>query len=631
MFVVDLTLLWVTHDASSRPTIQPLLPYRFKQATIEFVEIETTDHSSSYGGNIFGQEFLTVSNIILSHGVTWDDLRGAAAILNYLSGSFSLLLTDDELFSDLLSLPSDIDWWVIRNVTQEIANNGIDVDYVLEDLAQIGRYGIEDIVAEATIRGWDPIQVVNISSITMVAKYDTHIVLPKEHIAVEDALNDFNDLSLDLVSSPTGEHSVPSGTLFFYNSRNADQSDLQTVVSMAENGTGADILVISSKSQYENANIIDGLSWSGVWSTVLDDGDLVEDYPGNYSEGGIELVSGIKQLTDFVGRPGRDVYNSTTGAFYYDPGDVLVATSNSSALPGGVSSEGFLFERLPPPEEMWIFQNLSSSQEPLFESIKLSYRKLVDNVQSSLSGFGVEYKVHKYNNILKKSGNVDDVLPEKSLKKIKGIRRGLGIAGAFIVWQTYGDASMAYRDGDKILMAIVILDGLVSVLDITFVVMKISKLTKVVRVLSVATIVIGILFAGYFVYQATQAQTALEVEFYMNQAAIYLADYIILAIPGGAILQLIVILVTFILKLLHVIDETHTFASGVAAIYYWLKGCSTPTKRLGELQDMIDDIEEASDWLGERITEHSDNGEIAFFVGGLSLTEDAQDLASGEC
>ncbi|MFQ5910830.1 MAG: hypothetical protein ACE5IJ_08960, partial [Thermoplasmata archaeon] len=627
-FVVDLMLVWVDQDMENGTSLEPLLPYRYEHASIGSIEVGLTDFESTGFGCPFSCILDTIRQTLGIVDLTWDDLAKASALLDYLSRSFKDLIENDEVLSELESVPFDLDWTIIRDVANEISKLGFEVEYILNIVTDAGHHGIEDIVVSANLNLSVPVEILRVSSITTIAKYDNHIILPKEYVTVEEAVSAFTNLSLDLVASPTQGHANASRTLFFYNVRNADEADNQTLADMAENGSGADILIISAESQREIGMTMEPLNWSGVWSKTVDDTNQTEDYNGSYFEGDSELHDGVRQIRIHGGRGGREVY--ANGSFYYDPGDVLVATSNASALPVGVS-EGFLHQRLPPPEERWVFRNLSTPQGSVYESVSTTYigdEELIENVKVD---FSVERNTLQYETILKNSDNVDDVLPKKSLRKIRGIKVALGVLGVIVVWDTYNDAAVAHQQGEDIYAAIIILDGLVDVYQISYTIYRISKLAPIPPAVSKATVAIGILYYSYFMYKATQADTALEAEFYVMQATIYLGDFILLAVPGGGILQMAILGTTWVLYKLGFLSRSYTFTSGIMSLMYWLNGCDVPEDRMDQLQEIQDKLEKISDWLDDQIQSHVDNGEIAFFVGGISLVAEAEELAEGGC
>lgn len=466
----------------------------------------------------------------------------------------------------------------------------------------------------------------------MLTRNDTHIVLPKQHVGVEDAVRDFESLGLDLVTAPTGSHTVGSRSLFFFNTQNADASDVLALRDMAENGTGADILAISSESQREYRDLMQGHNWSGIWSAIVDDGNESVGYQGNFSESAVEFHGGLHQIRHFGGQRGSTVYNSTTHSFYYDPGDVLTATANATALPGAAPSAGFLHQRLPPPPERWVLRNLSSPQAPAFESSQTTYvdtGEFVDNLREDVF---IDGQQNTYKKILKKAIRKGDIAPQGFSKfRIQGMTKALGIAGVVIIWDTWGDAVVAYRQGEFVYMALLILDGLVDVAEITYTIVRMTKLSPLSKALGIATFAVGLLFGAYLIAKAFEADTALETEFFLIQGFIVIGESAVLLIPFGVLVQLVTLGVTWILAKLGILPGPMGIVELFATLYYWSNGCTTPGERIERLEEIQGHLDEISPWLEETLNAHAERGELAFFVGGLSLVSEARELADGKC
>ncbi|MFQ5885180.1 MAG: hypothetical protein ACE5IO_08795, partial [Thermoplasmata archaeon] len=214
-YVVDLVLVWVNRDTTGY-SVEPLLPYRYRLADIEEIQIEGSHHSSAFGDLSF-EQLDAVQNILFALNVTWSDLAMAGSVLDHLNMDFEDLKetgviqflesiqeelglwieTDMGFLSALFEWDiSNIDWSTIKAVAEEIMNLGLVVEDLLNLLEESGQHGIEDVSASVTVYAKDPIEIVSVSSITVVARHDTHIVLPKEHVDLDQAVSDFKGLSL---------------------------------------------------------------------------------------------------------------------------------------------------------------------------------------------------------------------------------------------------------------------------------------------------------------------------------------------------------------------------------------------------------------------------------------------------
>lgn len=634
--LVDLSLLWFDHAVDRKPQIDPLLPYRYQDAIIEFVDVDST--SVTVNPDLFSSSNIMAAGALVealaARNLTFEDLVSADAILGFRNYSFDDL-ENDAVFQQVQALPTGLDWTGIRDAIRETRAAGHALDDILDGLTKSGRFGIDRVLAEATFRAWNPVQIVTVASITTVATFESHLVLPGPAVPVEDAVQDFEALGLDLETGPTGSYPVASGTLLFFNTRTASVVDWQTLANLAENGTGADILVLTAPSPRHISSVLNQYNWSGWWSPYADDATRTGEYLGNYSESRKELRSGIERLPTFPFGRGHTQWNVTTNSFQFVPGTALRATGNVSALPGPTAPEEFLFASLPPVRERWTIQSLDLPIGTLYETMETRYFFEEEVRENVLHTFSVSRQQYKYQTVLKKYDNVDDLtradLSSKDAKRIRGIKIALGIAGVLIVWDTYRDAAVAYRNNDTILFALIVLEGVTTVAEITFTIVKIQRLAALPRVLAIIGVIIGVLFAAYFIYKATQANTGLEAEFYFTTAVVFLADAIIAASVYGAVAQVVVLGVTWVLHKFGVLPQAYTISGLVVALVYWWNGCGTPSERAEELEEIQGHLDDIGDWLEATLTSHADRGEIAYFIGGISLVKDAQDLADGGC
>ncbi|MFQ5883951.1 MAG: hypothetical protein ACE5IO_02495, partial [Thermoplasmata archaeon] len=413
-----------------------------------------------------------------------------------------------------------------------------------------------------------------------------------------------------VLSSPTQEHTVPLGSLFFYNTRNAGEADYRTLVDMAENGTGADILVISAGSDGELSAIMEPLNWSGVWSVVVNDVDQNQSYLGNYSQRGIELHIGMQAIGNFL----RD--------------DDFVAVTNASALPGGVASEVFLHSRIIPRENVWTFKNLSTPSQNVYESTQFIYNTLRGYQQSilgrswwyNIATVDAEFSTFTDRRI---SSRINDVVPSGS---IEAARIGLGFQGAVMVQLTEGEVFFAYPTGDYVNFGkIGIYEGPVTQMigDVSFASMFLPP-----QLHPGVGVVVGIVVVAHYLSMADQS-SGLEREYYYGLVAATTIDVTIVTLaaifltPLGAFLVIAANVVwygiTWLASQLGFLSGPMTIGGTVVALWYWARGEDTPEEKMKKKQEKLDDIQ---DWLGNRIAEHVAKGEIAFFVGGLSFLEE---------
>lgn len=618
--VVDLAIVWINRNTTGS-SIEPLFPYQYQHVDMLQAKIESIFHSKEFGDLSF-EQFDSVQGILTKHNVTWADLLGARVALFECGRTFQDLIEDynasytDESFqwsrqylNQTWDLP-DMNWSKIQAVAKEIVNLGLDIDDFLRVLAYSGRWGIHDVVANVTFYARDPVQIVNVSSITVVTKRHPHIILPKEHVSLEQAVGDFDSLALDLVSTATRQYTVGSRNLFFYNSRKATETDYQTIVDMAENGTGADILVISAISDQRISSIMEPLNWSGVWSVVVDNTEKNSSYLGNYSRGGTEQHIGMERINSFIGE------------------DILVATANASALPGGSASGVFLHRRLPSREETWTIRNQSTPSQSIYESIRVLHKMLRDYGESlpsksdlyNIVSVDAEFSTVTYRKV---SDRLEDVVPSRS---VEATRIGLGFQAAVVVQLTEGEVFFAYPEGEFVYFGrIGIYEG-----PVTQMIGKVEfgAMFFPPRLHFGVGFAVGVIIVAHYLAKADQS-TGLEREYYRDRAIATGIDVIIITLawfflgPVGLglviLANIVTYAITYVLSDLGLLPGPMTFGGLCVYLSYILRGEDTPEEKMEKKNEDLDHIE---DWLLDRIAEHAEKGEIAFFVGGLSLLEE---------
>lgn len=631
-FVFDLTPAWITRQVDAPLTLAPLLPYRYGEANIEFIEVESSSHGAAWSGGpgAWMTEGFT-EPLPLPLGLRWEDLLRAGMVLTFLSRTFADLVADETLLEEVTTQAPTLDWPLIREAAGRLLDEGLVPEDLLDLLLGAGRHTLEGLVTRATLRGWAPFPILTVAAITTRARFHTHTVLSKEYIDLANATALFDTLSLDLVTGASGEYTVNMNSLFFYNTRTATAVDHELLINLALTGLGVDILVLAANSSREVAEIMDSLDWSGLWSAVVEDFNQTDTYQGNLAERAVEVYGGVRQLKPFVSRPGRTVF--ANGSFYYDPGEIYAATGNATALPGGTAPEEFLFDPLPPLSEVWVMRNVSTPEATAYESSEIRLLATGESAGSVAEASGLKFTEFQYERFLKRVKVIDEALPRGADRaKLRGFKIGLGISAALVVWDGSRDAVVAYQSGDDLYLAIIILDSVQSLADITFTFAQIQKLAPIARGVRAAGIVVQALFVGYFLYKASQATTELEREYYVSQAAVWAVETVLLyTVPYYWVIFLTVFVITTVVSFFGLEPGPTGPVGLVLAVIYRLFGCRTPEERAEEIEEIQGQLEEITDWLRDRFAAHAEAGELALFAGEISLVSEAQALAEDAC
>ncbi len=619
-FVVDLIPLWLERDSTGSISVDPLAPFVYENATMSDMRVRGVAGVAT--GVIEVERVLDFAGALLANNVTLEQMTTAREYLRFL-GTFGQedltladLLDDDFLLTVKASAPG-LPWDAIQDVVERVTQAGL----VLEDLLDLLQPGfrIQNLSIEATLYAWNPKQILRVTSLTTTVRYHVHTIMSQQDVPIELAVSDFESLALNLSSGATGTYSVGPRSLLFYNARTAAPENGTLLSDVASTGIGADVLVVAGASDQEVIDITGPLTWSGVWSSVVDDGEVTEEYLGNYTTRYTEVLRGHKQIRPFIGAEGRDV--RVNGSFYYDPGDVIEATGVATALPGVVSDE-MLFAGLPAPLEIWTLTNRSFQVRSVFESMQTlrtpgEFRiegTLADIMQFTAAGvtFSATRKVFEA---------VDEMvgLPPH----LDVVRQFLAFPESVVVSYTFDEIAISYRDGDTAYTAV--LEGAAK--EIVFQSIPLAfeirqkGLKGGLKSWGAGDIALGLVEMSYFAYLAFfQSQYEVQRIYYLERAMAAGIDALVWGIPFGAVLQLFTYAVTWVLYKAGLISKPGFLSDFIVDVFI---GDQT-AEDLEKCEDALDRLDRTIGWLETTLQEHHDQGELALFAGDISLVHDAR-------
>lgn len=618
-FVVELVPLWLEQDAGGAISVEPLTPYRY--GNVQMFDLRVRDTPGVGTGVAPPESFLDFAGALVSHNVTLEEMTAARRLIQFLASQLGRALTladllDDDFLREIAATAPELPWEGIRGVVEGVTQAGRVAEELLDGL--VPGVNIRDLSIDASFYAWNPTQILTVTSLTTTVRYHVHTVMSQQDVPLETAVSDFQGLALNLSSGATGTYPVGPRSLFFYNARTAGADDLTFLESVATTGAGVDVLVLAGASDQEIVDLTGPLNWSGVWSSVVDDGEITEEYLGNYTHGYTEVLRGHKQVRPFVGAEGRQVY--ANGSFYFEPGDVIEATGVATALPGIVPEE-VLYAGLPAPLEVWTLMNRTFGARTVFETVQTISPPgefqiegtLADITQFSAAG-------GTFLSIRKVFESVDEMvgLPPQ----LDGARRFLARPEAVVVSLSSQELAISYREGDTAYSVVLGPDAKEALFETTELAIAIRKkgLVGAVRGWSIHQLAEGYIKAGYFVYLATQAQYEVQRVYYLERAVASLIDAAVWAMPFGFVLQFFTYAVTWVLYKFGLVSAPSFLSDLIIDAFI---GDQT-AEELEKCQDALDRLDRTVSWLETTLREHQARGEIAVFAGDISLASDAR-------